>query len=451
MFPTLLRMESLQESLRSDLYQFIPELVVCVGIVTLLLVRLTSLFDRVHLGGLAVAVLAVALFSAGYQFATHRSGAGAFFGGMFVADPFASLVRCLVLFAALLTGAAHASAGIPDRDDSADFHALLLGGTLGMMLMASANHLLMVFIAVEMASLPSYALAGFLKGKRHGQRGGAEVRRLRGRRPAASCSTASACSPARSAPATCRTWLPPRRRGHAGSTCRCSPGIALHARRPRVQARGGAVPLLVPGRVRGRRGGSRRVPVGRVEGRPPWRSRRECCSRFRRSPAAAAWADARHVGLAVGVVAAVTVTFGNLAAFGQTNLKRLLAYSTIAHAGYMLLALAVITPAGAAGGAVLPRRVHRDEPRGVRRRRLGAQRDRLGGHSRRYRGLVRRSPVLAVTMTLFLLALLGLPPLAGFAGKFQVFAAVYDAAKAATAAGHAGSRDVFYVLLGVGA
>src|SRR5439155_5489177 len=56
--------------------------------------------------------------------------------------------------------------GIPDREDSADFYALLLGGTLGMMLMASANHLLIVFIAVEMASLPSYGLAGFLKGRR---------------------------------------------------------------------------------------------------------------------------------------------------------------------------------------------------------------------------------------------------------------------------------------------
>ena len=51
--------------------------------------------------------------------------------------------------------------------------------------------------------------------------------------------------------------------------------------------------------------------------------------------------------MGVAVVAMLTVTFGNLAAFGQTNLKRLLAYSTIAHAGYMLMGLAVITKAGA--------------------------------------------------------------------------------------------------------
>src|SRR5205823_8262552 len=65
----------------------------------------------------------------------------------------------LVIWLTLLTG-------IPDREDSADFYCLLLGATLGMMLMASATHLLMVYIAVEMASLPSYALAGFLKGRR---------------------------------------------------------------------------------------------------------------------------------------------------------------------------------------------------------------------------------------------------------------------------------------------
>src|SRR4029077_6050455 len=55
---------------------------------------------------------------------------------------------------------------IPDREDSADFYCLLLGSTIGMSIMASSNHLMMIFIGIEMASLPSYALAGFLKGRR---------------------------------------------------------------------------------------------------------------------------------------------------------------------------------------------------------------------------------------------------------------------------------------------
>ena len=55
---------------------------------------------------------------------------------------------------------------MPERDDAVDFYCLVLGATLGMCLMASANHLLMVFLAVEMASVPSYALAGQLKYRR---------------------------------------------------------------------------------------------------------------------------------------------------------------------------------------------------------------------------------------------------------------------------------------------
>src|SRR5262249_45840101 len=83
-----------------------------------------------------------------------------------VVDHFTAFMRMLLLgFTMLLTILGMVS-GIPDEDDSADFFTLLLGATLGMMLMSEANHLLMVFIAVEMASLPCYALAGFLKGRR---------------------------------------------------------------------------------------------------------------------------------------------------------------------------------------------------------------------------------------------------------------------------------------------
>ena len=59
--------------------------------------------------------------------------------------------------------------------------------------------------------------------------------------------------------------------------------------------------------------------------------------------------------------------------------------------------------------------------------------------------------MLAVTLALFLFGLLGLPPLAGFAGKFQVFAALYDGGKAATAGGHAGLGNALFVLLAVAA
>src|SRR5260370_40283688 len=86
--------------------------------------------------------------------------------GLLAYDPLTVFLRCFLLGFAALIILLTMRTGIPDREDSADFYCLLLGATLGMMLMASANHLLMIFIAVEMASLPSYALAGFLKGRR---------------------------------------------------------------------------------------------------------------------------------------------------------------------------------------------------------------------------------------------------------------------------------------------
>src|SRR5205814_3597260 len=88
------------------------------------------------------------------------------FSGLLVYDTFTVFLRIFLIGFTALTVWLSMLTGIPDREDSADFYCLLLGATVGMSLMASATHLLMVYIGVEMASLPSYALAGFLKGKR---------------------------------------------------------------------------------------------------------------------------------------------------------------------------------------------------------------------------------------------------------------------------------------------
>jgi NADH-quinone oxidoreductase subunit N len=126
------------------------------------------------------------------------------------------------------------------------------------------------------------------------------------------------------------------------------------------------------------------------------------------------------------ITAAVTATVGNLAAYGQTNLKRLLAYSTVAHAGYMLMAIAPVGPAGPAAvlvylAAYLPANLGAFAVVAAVRNRTGSE------EMSAVRGLVTRSPVLGVGFAVCLMSLLGLPPLAGFAAKFQVFSAVYDA------------------------
>src|SRR5262249_60121705 len=158
-------LERLEQSLAGDLVSFLPELILCGTIVILLLLRLFSALDRWHMGWLALAGTLSALAVSGLQWAA-LGVSGEMFRGLLAYDYFTVFLRlfllgftALVIWLTLLTG-------IPDREDSADFYCLLLGATLGMALMASANHLLMVFLAVEMASLPSYALAGFLKGRR---------------------------------------------------------------------------------------------------------------------------------------------------------------------------------------------------------------------------------------------------------------------------------------------
>src|SRR5262245_42706875 len=88
------------------------------------------------------------------------------FTGLLVYDPFTVFFRIFLLLFLLFVEYLTIISGIPDQEDAPDFYVLLLGSMLGMMLMASANHLLMVFLAVEMTSVPSYAMVGFLKGRR---------------------------------------------------------------------------------------------------------------------------------------------------------------------------------------------------------------------------------------------------------------------------------------------
>ncbi len=122
----------------------------------------------------------------------------------------------------------------------------------------------------------------------------------------------------------------------------------------------------------------------------------------------------------LAIVAVASMVLGNLVAIVQTSVRRLLAYSTIAHAGYMLLAFLahsqqslaallyyVITYALATLGAFGVLAVVEQQTGG----------DRLSN----FEGLSRRAPLLSLCLAIFLLSLAGIPPLAGFFGKFYIF------------------------------
>jgi NADH-quinone oxidoreductase subunit N len=143
-----------------------------------------------------------------------------------------------------------------------------------------------------------------------------------------------------------------------------------------------------------------------------------------------------YLGALIGLLAAVTCTFGNLAAYGQANVKRLLAYSTIAHAGYMMMPVAAavalsdqdpVRARTAVGSLFVYLVIYLFMNFGafavVAFLRNAIHSEIIAD----YAGLMRRSPGLTVAMVIILFSLVGLPPLAGFSAKFGIFAALFDA------------------------
>jgi NADH-quinone oxidoreductase subunit N len=423
--------EALRNTLGRDCLAFMPEIILCGAIVLLLLERLIGL--RGHLGLDALILTVLALAWSYRQWLPHMSGSQPIFGGLIAYDNFTIYLRmflfgftALVIWLSMLTG-------IPDREDAADFYCLLLGATVGMSVMASANHLLMVYIGVEMASLPSYALAGFLKGKRHSSEaslkyvvygGGASGIMLYGISLIAG-KFGTAYIPDLAAPVagTGTTVF-----GLMGNdpivvlgTLLILVGISFKLAAVPFQFwcpdvfEGAAAEVAAFLSVASK--GAALALLGRL-----------ALMLSSHSDAMGTPALVRYLVPTLAVLAVITATFGNLAAYPQTNLKRLLAYSTIAHAGYMMMGLAPLTGEGAS--AVLFYLI------AYLFMNLGAfaiiafLRNLTGSEDLKdFKGLIHRAPVLVITLAIFLLSLLGLPPLAGFAAKFQIFQVLFSAGR----------------------
>jgi len=127
----------------------------------------------------------------------------------------------------------------------------------------------------------------------------------------------------------------------------------------------------------------------------------------------------------IAVLSVLSMTLGNLVAIWQTNLKRLLAYSSIAHAGYMLMGVAVMTDAGVTAVMIYFA--------SYLFMNLGAffvvtlLANKIGSEDLDdYKGIGYRAPILGVCMVIFLLSLTGIPPTFGFIGKWMVFSAVLE-------------------------
>jgi len=127
------------------------------------------------------------------------------------------------------------------------------------------------------------------------------------------------------------------------------------------------------------------------------------------------------------VIAALSMTIGNIGALVQGSVKRLLAYSSIAHAGYLLVAMAALPDNG------IPAAMFYIASYSAMNAGAFAVIGHMAGAGERYvtvedyAGLGRRSPLLAATLTVFLLSLIGIPITGGFFAKFYVFSAAFQA------------------------
>jgi NADH-quinone oxidoreductase subunit N len=140
---------------------------------------------------------------------------------------------------------------------------------------------------------------------------------------------------------------------------------------------------------------------------------------------------------AVWVLAALSMTFGNLAALRQTNIVRMMAYSSIAQGGFMLVPFAAAGIAGADGrtevaaqsmsAVIIYLLIYGAMTLGAFAIIIALARRTGSGEISSYAGLFTTSPLLAVTMTLFMASLAGIPPLAGWFAKFVMFRSIIDA------------------------
>jgi NADH-quinone oxidoreductase subunit N len=407
----------------SDLLRFtLPEIVVTLAGLLLLtldisILRKSAIAARFRAAALIACVgcvLAIYLLNHGAQHASLPDS-------MFVLTPLTVLVQIALVTLAILTVLLSTSTRITGH--IGEYVALLLFATVAMMFLVATQNLLLIFVALEFLSLPLYILTGFDKRSRQSAEAALKYFLFGGMSAGFLLFGMSLLY------------------GLSGSIE--LPQIALVLGGPRLDSlllvaivmvaigfgfKVAAAPfhLWAPDAYQG----APTVSAGFIA------SSSKVASFFVFSQVAtvallhAAGSGALHAYApgwvpVLAILAALSMILGNTAAIVQTSLRRLLAYSAIGHAGYMLLGLIahttqslsalvyyVITYALASLGAF-----------GV----LGALEAEGIDRIEDLRGLSRRAPGLAFCLLIFLLSLAGIPPLAGFFGKFYIFSATLSA------------------------
>jgi len=402
-------------------------------VITMAAILLAPLFGRREAASLCLvtaAGLLMALLWAALSITHLPADSASLFHASLSIDPFSQFFKILLTGFSLLvvlqwwlTGRERV-AGV----DLPDFLCLLVGATFGMALMASAANLLTIVIATEAASLPSFALAAFRKKERIGAEAGLKYV-LFG-------SVASAIM----------IYGLSLVYGTAGSLDLATAGTVLAEGVSPMMAVGllgllvgvafklSAVPLhfWCPDVFEG-------APIEVTTFLSVASKGAAICLLLRilqvfGAAGVAAGDPLLPLAVAVAILGGITATWGNLVAFHQENIKRLLAYSSIAHAGYMIMAASAVIFAHAPGTQL----VAEDVASAILFYLLVYLFMNLGAFTvaavmarhegtesiRDYAGLLTRSPTLAVLLMLFLLSLFGMPGLGGFLAKVSLMSAM---------------------------
>jgi NADH-quinone oxidoreductase subunit N len=399
-----------------DLIRILPEIVLTV-MGTLLMALDPVLHKRSSkaFGHLAIAALVLALGATVYAF----TQAGPAFGGMIVVDGFATFFRALVIVVGILTVlASYRFLSRQDAETSA-YHALLLFSIAGQSMMAAAGNLILVFIALEISSISSYVLTGYLREDPRSSEAALKyfllgsfatafflygVALIYGSTGSIDLLAVRAAVTGQAGPSATPLFL-----GLAAALLFVGLGFKVSAAPFQVWA-----PDVYQGAP---------TPVSAFLSTGPKAAAFAVFLRIFMTafgPGGAGWAPLLWFS------ALASMTIGNFAALRQANVKRMLAYSSIAHAGYVLVALTARSAVGASAAMFY----------------LGAYAfmnigafavvGHLSGKGERYQdiedfgGLGQKQPLTAALFTVFLLSLIGVPLTGGFFGKFYIFKAALE-------------------------
>ncbi|MGQ0832341.1 MAG: NADH-quinone oxidoreductase subunit N [Microthrixaceae bacterium] len=397
-----------------DWHAFAPE-VVLVG--ALVIVLLVDLFTRDGARGIVPQVAGIGLLAAFVPVLTLALDGTdrAMFGGAYAVDNFSLVLKGLFLLAGYVVVLLSTNYVAEGDYAEGEYYFLLLSSILGMTVMASSRDLVSIFVALELLSIPAYMLAGWRKRDLHGNEAGVKYYLMGVFASAVMLYGMSLLY------------------GLAGSTLLSDIGAVLSAGDTRPFITLGVVLVVVGFAFKVSAVPFHTWAPDTYEGAPT-----PITAFLAVSSKAAGFVALLQlvliafigrddvVGPLMWVLAAITMTVGNLIALRQTNIIRLLAYSGVAQAGFMLAPLAVVgsNPGGALRAVVTYLLIYAAMNLGAFAVVLAVARKTRSAEIESWGGLFEYAPGLTVLMTLFLFSLAGIPPLGGWLAKFVVFRAL---------------------------